>query len=402
MPDESAPVADAPSKSLVRQASLRAVLQAALRQGPISRAELARTTGLSKQTTSEVVRALEQAGWLRVRGQTQGGIGRSAVTYEVDAASALVLGIDLGGTKIHAALANLMGGIVSERIEPTDPRGGRFVVDQIGGLTRSLLRETGVPPHALRLGVIGSPGVLRPDTGSIADAPNIPGFDQFDVRAALRDRIGVEVSIENDVNVAAQGERWQGCCRDVPTFAFVALGTGIGMGLVSEGQIVRGARGAAGEIAFLPIGGDPFDPRGYQHGTLECAIGSEAIVQRYRGLGGTADHVRAIFDLLEAGDAAAATILDDVARLLLQTFMAVRAVFDPEIIVLGGSIGSRRELVDRTRALAARYMADPIRIEASALGSRAAVVGAVGLALTRLHDTLFGTAGPTGQPRPAS
>ena len=390
------------SNSLVRQASLRAVLQVALKQGPISRAELARITGLSKQTTSEVVRALEQTGWLRVRGHTQGAIGRSAVTYEVDAASALVLGVDLGGTKIHAALANLYGETVSERIEPTDPRGGHFVVDQLGKLTQGLIEEAGVPPHALRLGVIGSPGVLRPDTGIIADAPNIPGFDQFDVREALRRRIGVEISIENDVNVAAQGERWQGCCRDVPTFAFIALGTGIGMGLVSNGQIVRGARGAAGEIAYLPIGGDPFDPRGYQHGTLECAIGSDAIVQRYRGLGGTADHVRAIFDLLEKGDAAAATILDDVARLLLQTFMAVRAIFDPELIVLGGSIGSRRELVDRTCALAARYMTDPIRIEASALGSQAAVVGAVGMALTSLHDTLFGGVSPAGQPRPVS
>src|SRR3712207_5741272 len=101
---------------MVRQASLRAVLQAVLKQGPVSRAELARITGLSKQTTSEVVRALEQNGWLRVRGQTQGGIGRSAITYEADATNALVLGVDLGGTKIHAVLANLLGEIASEGI----------------------------------------------------------------------------------------------------------------------------------------------------------------------------------------------------------------------------------------------------------------------------------------------
>ncbi len=381
---------------MVRQASLRAVLQAVLKQGPVSRAELARITGLSKQTTSEVVRALEQNGWLRVRGQTQGGIGRSAITYEVDATNALVLGVDLGGTKIHAVLANLLGEIVSEGIEPTDSRGGRFVIEQIGGLTRNLASEAGVPPQAVRLGVMGSPGVLRPETGIIADAPNIPGLDRLNVIEALRNRLGFEVLVENDVNVAAQGERWQGCCRDVPTFAFVALGTGIGMGLVSDGQIVRGSRGGAGEIAYLPIGGDPFDPRGYQYGTLECAIGSEAIVRRYRGLGGTADSVRTIFDLLGEGDATAATIIDDVARVLLQALMAVQAIFDPELIVLGGSIGSRHELVERTRALGRRYMADRIRIEASALGSRAAVVGAVGMALTRLHDTLFGGAPHSG------
>src|SRR5919112_659401 len=112
--------------SVVRQISLRSVLDAALNHGPISRAELARITGLSKQTTSEVVRALEDGGWLRVRVQTQGGIGRTATTYEVQANGALVLGIDLGGTKTHVALANLAGTVLAEVVEQTDPRGGRF------------------------------------------------------------------------------------------------------------------------------------------------------------------------------------------------------------------------------------------------------------------------------------
>lgn len=385
---------------MMRQISLRSVLEAALAHGPISRAELSRITGLSKQTTSEVVRALEESGWLRVRGQTQGAIGRSAVTYEVEADTALVLGVDLGGTKTHVALANLVGTILGDALEPTDPRGGRFVVDHIGTLLRRVAKERKLPLSAVRLGVVGSPGVLKAGSGIITDAPNIPGLDQFDVVGALKERLGFKVTIENDVNVAAQGELWQGCCRDARTFAFVALGTGIGMGLVSEGRIVRGARGAAGEIAYLPVGGDPFDPRGFQHGTLESSIGSEAIVQRYRGLGGRADDVRAIFDRLAEGDPAAATTIDDVARILLQALLAVRAVFDPDLVVLGGSIGARPELLDRVRGLARRYMRDPLRIEPSALGSRAAVVGAVGMALSKLHDGLFRSAGEQDRFRP--
>jgi predicted NBD/HSP70 family sugar kinase len=375
---------------MVRQVSLRSVLDVALRNGPISRAELARTTGLSKQTTSQVVRALEESGWLRVSGQTQGAIGRTATTYEVQARSALVLGVDLGGTKTHVVLADLLGRTLAEIVEPTDLRGGQFVVDHIGDLAVAAAQQANADFGSIRFGVMGSPGVLQP-SGAIAAAPNIPGLDELSFTDALRRRLGFDIDVENDVNVAAQGEHWQGCCRNSRTFAFVALGTGIGMGLVSEGQIIRGANGAAGEIAYLPLGGDPFDPRGYKHGTLESAIGSEAILNRYRGLGGCADSVRTMFDQLAQGDVAASTTIDDVARTLLLALLAVRAVFDPELIVLGGSIGTRAELVSRTRDLAQRYAPGSLRIEASELGSRAAVVGAVGMALTKLYAGLFGS-----------
>ena len=109
------------------------------------------------------------------------------------------------------------------------------------------------------------------------------------------------------------------------------------------------------------------------------------------GLGGRADTVRALFDKFGQGDAAARTTIDDVARILLLALLAVRAVFDPELIVLGGSIGMRAELVSRTRDLAQRYAPGSLRIECSALGSRAAVVGAVGMALTKLYAGLFGS-----------
>jgi predicted NBD/HSP70 family sugar kinase len=383
--------------SVIRQISLRSVVEAVLEGGPISRAELARVTGLSKQTTSEVVRALEASGWLRVEGRTQGSVGRSATTYEIDPNGALVMGVDLGGTKTHVVLANLLGTILSEVVEPTDQRGGQTVIEHIGTLAEHVATKAGTTLGAVRGGVMGSPGVLEPRSGIITAAPNIPGFDQFNVAQALRDRLGFDVGIENDVNIAAQGEMWQGSCRDARTFAFVALGTGIGMGLVSDGQLIRGASGAAGEIAYLPVGGDPFDSRGYRYGTLESSIGSEAVVERYRGLGGSADNVRSIFDRLEAGDAIAETVIDDVARILVQALMAVRAILDPELVVLGGSIGARPELVARTRDFARRYMPEQLRIEPSALGSRAAIVGAVGMALTRLHDGLFRLASTQGR-----
>lgn len=375
-----------------RAPSGRSVLEAVLRRGPVSRAELARITRLSKQTTSEVVRALQESGWVQVRGRTQGALGRSAVTYELREDAAFVLGIDLGGTKIHAALANVGGTIAGEEIEATDRRGGLHVLRQIGAMSDRLKATASVAEGGLHVAAMGSPGVVNPRSGSILIAPNIPGLDAMNVPHELGRHLGCEVLIENDVNLAAKGEQWQGCCAGVRDFAFVALGTGIGMGLVADGRLVRGARGAAGEIAYLPLGGDPFDARAYRLGTLESALGSVAILDRYHGLGGPpAETVREVFDRAVSDDPAARATLDEAARILVQVLMAIRAMLDPERVVLGGSIGVRTELVERVRSLAKRTMPDfPLPIEPSALGSRAALVGALGIALTRLHDELFG------------
>ena len=121
---------DAASPSIARQASLRAVFETMLANGPVSRAELSRLTGLSKQTASDVVRQLESAGLIRLLGRTQGPVGRSATTYALRMDGAFVLGVDLGGTKVQVALADLVGGIVGDATQETVHRGGGRVVGE--------------------------------------------------------------------------------------------------------------------------------------------------------------------------------------------------------------------------------------------------------------------------------
>lgn len=386
---------------VVRQLSARVVVETVLKAGPISRAELSRATGLSKQTISDVIRELEKDGWVREQGQVQGAVGRKAVTYKIRPDAAFVLGIDLGGTKVHLALADLTGTIVAEVFEPTDLRGGLNVIEQIRRLTESLARQAGIPQCRIRGGAMGSPGVIDPRSGGITIAPNIPGLDTIDVPAAVKQHLGFDVIIENDVNLAAVGEQWQGSYRSVHTFAFIAVGTGIGMGLVADGRLIRGARGGAGEIAYLPVGGDPFDSRNHMVGTLEMATGSAAIVRRYIGFGGASGAtVRDIFDQLEK-DEAARTTIDEVARIIASAIVAIHSVIDPALIIMGGSIGARTELKAALERHLSRCMADPVPLEISSLGSRATLVGAVGTALTDLHRSLFGII-PSGEPTSGS
>lgn len=373
---------------LTRQITSRTVLRTIIDNSPISRAELARVTGLSKQAMSEIVRDLEVEGWVRETGRTQGGVGRSAVNYELDPGKAFLYGVDIGGTKVHASIADLSGAVVEEVLEPTDTRGGMYLVEQLASLLDDLTKKAGIEPQLLRMGAVGIPGAVDPKTRRITMMPNIAGMTDFDFETALTERLGFSMVLENDVNVAAKGEQALGEGQDVDNFVFVALGTGIGMGIVSERRLIRGARGAAGEISTLPIGGDPFNSASFGSGVLETAVGSAAIRARYYGSGG-ADGVT-VREIFERQDEIAGTVIDEVARTVATAIAAISAVLDPERVIFGGSVGSRAELIDRVGHHLARCMPVPPACVISSLGNRAGILGAVAVAQEGFYRALFG------------
>jgi predicted NBD/HSP70 family sugar kinase len=289
--------------------------------------------------------------------------------------------IDLGGTKLHVALVDETGRILLERIEPTDRRGGHAVIDQIGSLCDALRDETGLATGSVAAAAMGSPGAVNPRTGRITMAPNIAGFDSFDVAGALRERLGLKLRIENDVNMAALGEQAEGAARGATNFALVAFGTGIGLGLVLNGALVRGAAGLAGEIAHMPIGADPFTAQNYRHGPLETAIGSAGLVESARKVGlEQVECVEDLFGLARAGNPRAEAVIGEAARTLFLALSAVQAIVDPELIVLAGGIGLQPEIAAHLGTIAADHPFAP-RFERSALATRAAIAGAASCAL---------------------
>jgi predicted NBD/HSP70 family sugar kinase len=383
---------------LVRQYSRRLVAEILLKGEPISRADLARTTGLSKQTMSEVIGELEAGGWVRPVGITTGGPGRNAVTFEIAAEAAFSLGVDLGGTKISAALADLLGEIVAEATEPTDSRGGRYVLNQIHRLALRLAAERGIDATRIGSVVVGSPGVLDRASGAISLVPNIRGLSEIDVVATLSGLFDRPVAIENDVNLAMLGEAWQGCARGCENAAFLSLGTGTGLGLIVNGKLIRGATGAAGEISYLPVGPELRSAEALTVGAFELEVGSHAIVRRFRAKGGEgAETVRDVFARLNSGDTIAAAVLDETAQSLSLAVAALCSILDPEMIVMGGSIGMRPELLARISAELPQVFARPVVVVPSALGNRAGLVGALSSAVSTLHNQLFGMAGLPGE-----
>jgi glucokinase len=388
---------------VARRIHVRAVMDQFLSDGPLSRVEIARRCGLSKQAVSEIVAELEAAGWVRpTGGSVSGTVGRAAVLYEIEPASGFVVGVDLGGTKISAALGDFGGAVLGESTVPTDPRGGHHVIEQIAGRARDLVRAEGASFARVSCLALGSPGALDRRTGVMAFAPNIPSFGELDVARELAARLGVAVVVENDVNVAVLGEQWAGWGRGLSDFVLVSVGTGIGMGIVLGGELRTGATGAAGEIGYLPLGTDPFDPANQARGALEEAAGGEGLARRYGaargGLSGEADRRRVpeIFVAAAAGDPEAAAALHEEARLVALAVLSVTAVLDPEVVVLGGGIGARRELLAPVRDWVARLTPRPVRVRTSALGDRAGVLGAVAVALRTAHEHVF--AAPVARP----
>lgn len=373
-----------------RQHLLRTVLLCAMDQAEISRADLARSSRVSKQTMSDVFRELEDDGWLEMAGHTSGAVGRSAATYRIAPRRALLFGADIGGTKVHAALADINGEMLAEVELPTTQDGREAIVAQIGDACHRLVAEAGVPFQRVVAGAIGFPGAFNPQSRTTFMVPNIAGMEGFALADALEERLGFAIRIDNDVNMAAKGELWRGEGRDIASFVFIALGTGIGMGIINDGRILTGSRGAAGEISTLPIGGDPFDTRNFHAGTLEASVGSFAIRDRYEGAGGHKGlSVREIVDAAGQGDAVAGATLGDVARQIALAIAAICAVVDPQRVVLGGSIGARVELLERIRATLPLCMPSPPQCTVSTLGSRAGLLGAISQSQDQLRALLL-------------
>ena len=375
---------------VLRQISVRAVMDVLLHAGPTSRAELSKITGLSKQTMSEVIRTLEEGGWVREKGVTSGRIGRTAITYEVNGDAGYAVGIDMGPTTTRIVLGNIVGTVVGEIDYPSDRRGGYYLIDQAEAMLSKMLADLGIARELVLATAIATPGVVDPATGALSMAPNLVDIAGIDIGRTLSERLGYPVVLENDVNAAVIGESWQGCAVAIDTVAFISLGTGIGLGVLQDGKLMRGASGAAGEISYMPFGADPYAEDSLERGALECAIAAQGISDLYARIGGAKNtSVRDILALAEKNDPLAIEVIGKVSDIAALLVVSVNAIVDPKIVVLGGSIGRHPLIAERVRQGITKASRRTIDVKASVLGGRATLLGALAIGLNHVHNLLF-------------
>jgi predicted NBD/HSP70 family sugar kinase len=378
--------------SLLRAINERTVLEVIHRQGPVSRAQVARVSGLSKPTVSLALTGLLDAGLVREVGRSRGERGPSALLYELNPIAGWVVGIDVGRKWVRAAIADIAGTIVARRDERAKVSSAKTLIGQIGAVARRLASEAGVEWSQVTHAALGSPGVFDPVHGYVAMAPNLPGWGRSGLVEAVREELGTNVNFENDVNLAALAERAHGHGRNVDNFVFLSVGTGIGMALVIDGQLYRGAHGAAGEIAYMPLGmGDPHDPANRRRGAFEEAAAAAGVVRIAKKLGMRPPlSPEKIFTAARRGSAVASRVVEAEAARLALAIATVTPVLDPELVILGGGIGRNGDLLLEPIERELRQLL-PFRprVVVSALGEDAVLRGAVATALEVARERVF-------------
>jgi predicted NBD/HSP70 family sugar kinase len=370
---------------LMRALNERLLLEQIRAVGRVSRAELARVTGLSKPTVALALTNLEEDGLVKVAGLRTGLRGPAAVLYEIYPDAGFVLGLDVGREYLRGALADVGGSVRARLSREARSANAKGRVAELRELADELVAAAGITRSRVTQVVVGSPGVYDAGRGAFAMAANVPGWESPKILVELQRSLGATTIVENDVDLAALAERDLGHGRDLRNFCVVSVGTGVGMGLVIDGQLHRGAHGAAGEIAYLPLAGPEVNAaEARRHGLLEAVASASAVVKAARtaGVRGSPS-ARQVFAAAAAGDKNAAAVVDEEVRLIARAVSSVVAVVDPELVVLGGGIGRAPGFAKAVAAELATLVPFVPEVRVSALGQDAVVDGCLVLGLER-------------------
>lgn len=374
--------------SVLRAMNDRTVLDLLVVHGPLTRTRIGELTGLSKPTTSQLLGRLEAVGLVHTTGSLSGRPGPNALLYEIDPGAGHVAALSADPTGITALVADITGTVLGQArveaeavAEDVRHRTAQLVTEAVDGA----LRQAGLGHEDLRAAVIGTPGAIDPHTGQLRYAPHLPGWHSRTLRDDLAAVLGTPVEIENDVNLAAVAEQYEGAAQDHDNYVLTWLDEGVGAAIVLGGTLLRGATGGAGEIGYMPLPGAPLlrgDTRGGGSGGFESLV-SAYVVRELTGGGATLAEVM-------ADDSA----LGEVARRIATGIAAVVAVVDPELVVLSGSVAQAGG--DKLRArveeeLTGLALPRP-QIRISELDGDPILTGALRSALTQARDQVFDTA----------
>ena len=402
------------------ESNLQRIFRDVSAHGQASISALARKFKLEPSTVARKAQLLAQKGLVRVSSDHK--------LISLSPHYGTVAGIDMGASHLHFALADFCGRIFKEstlKIRPED--GPRKLIVQIKQGIHELSAApdpdgtppvnaerrnakgsvASVSPHGrVRAIAIGVPSPVDPRTGLVAFANLLPGWRDVDLRRSLQKEFRLPVVLENDANMAAIGEHWRGVACEVPNFVFVAIGTGIGAGVFTDGRLYRGRTGAAGEIYKLniewPRWREDFGETGYLESYVSglgiSTSGREALFEsRPPGLAGNGNNpqglaqdrdARFVFDAMREGDRNALEVVKKAFTLMGVAAADLVAVVDPDLIVFGGGVskGAPDLLLDTVREIVTAIHPDPPRIELSALEDKAQTHGAIYSALTLAYD----------------
>lgn len=363
-----------------------AILEFIRSHGPLTRSDLAAEVHVSLPTVIRVIKELCAEGLIKETRVKEWSGGRNRVVVEFNGTEHQVIGIDLGGTKIYGALSDLNGNLLHEiRFEHHQTRSEEsmqvvfHVIDQL--VEEAIKRK--LPLRGIGIGV---PGITDPISGVVSLAPALDWYD-FPLKARLLEKYHYPVIIENDVNLAALGEAWFGIEGNKgQNLVLMAIGTGIGAGIVIDGSIYSGVHHLAGEIGYLLLDRNQLGRPHPGFGAFEQIASGTGIAERGR-IKLSEQLITARSQLISAEDVFvsarrnepwAQEIITETVDYLAQAIAAIALLYDPEVVILGGGVSrSADQFIGpiQKRLEGAIPIVPELRV--SRLGTRASVLGAV-------------------------
>ncbi|MCZ0981671.1 ROK family transcriptional regulator [Streptomyces diastatochromogenes] len=394
------------SQTSLHRANLERVVRAVRMAGSLTQAEIARTTGLSAATVSNIVRELKDGGTVEVTPTSAGGRRARSVSLSGDAG--IVIGVDFGHTHLRVAVGNLAHQVLAEEAEPLDVDASSAEgFDRAEQLVKRLIRATGIGPDKV-IGVgLGVPGPIDVSSGTLGSTSILPGWSGINPADELSGRLGVPVHVDNDANLGALGELVWGSGRGVKDLAYIKVASGVGAGLVIDGRVYRGPGGTAGEIGHITL--DESGPvcRCGNRGCLETFTAARYVLPLLQPSHGPDLTMERVVQLAREGDPGCRRVVADVGRHIGSGIANLCNLLNPSRVVLGGDIAEAGELVlgpirDSVSRYAIPSAARQLSLAQGALGGRAEVLGALALVLSEMGDsTLLESALPAPPRAPA-
>jgi glucokinase-like ROK family protein len=370
--------------------------------GGISRVELAQRLGLTRAAVTPIVNDLIHTGLIHETESRVASGGRPPIMLSVNADRGVVAGIDMGASHLTILIANFAGQVVTEQEIPFDiAQGPETCIEQVDQLLHEILQNAGLGLQTLAAVGAGVPGPIVTEAGMVMAPPIMPGWDRFPIRNTLEKRWqSCPVSLNNDAELGALGEWAYGADRGVKHLAYIKIGTGVGAGLLINGQIHRGATGSAGEIGHMTIDENGLLCNCGNRGCLETLTGGNAIAriaqEAVRKNARTRlTEIQPVEKITAVDVANAARSGDLVAQQILVTagdhlgiaIAGLVNLFNPNVIIVGGGVAQIGDLflepvrkAVQKRSLPAAAQA--VRITTALLGRRSSGMGAVVQALS--------------------
>jgi glucokinase len=378
--------------SAMRDINRSAILEIIRRESPISRTAIAEHLDVSLPTVMRIVDELIEDGFVRPQGDTEWSGGRRRSLLEFNADGHVVLGVDMGGTKIYGAISNLGGNIIDELNFDRHTTQGDESYAALTALIDTLLASPKLEGRTVRGIGVGAPGITLHKEGIVKWAFTL-NWKDFPLKARLEERYHLPITVDNDVNLAALGELWFGAGQNCQNMILVAIGTGIGAGIIIDRALYRGSNEASGEIGNMLPGRDFLGKTYQDFGALESVASGTGIAERARcalksrrsqaDLAGLL--AEDVFDAARQGQKWAWNLINETVDYLAVSIANLAVSFDPDLIVLGGGVSRSADLLvgPILQRMEGTIPTLP-RLVVSSLGLQAGVMGAV---VNVLHNT---------------